>query len=47
MMVAVIIYLACGFLGNLWHIAWVVYPIFGVFCGIISMVVNRNNNEEE
>lgn len=47
MMVAVIIYLACGFLGNLWHIAWVVYPIFGVSCGIVSMVVNRNNNEEE
>ncbi len=47
MMVATIIYLACGFIRNLWHIAWVVYPIFGVSCGIISMIVDRNNNEEE
>lgn len=47
MMIATIIYLACGFIGNLWKIAWIVYPIFGIFCGIISMVVDRDNNEEE
>lgn len=46
MMVATMIYLACGFLGNLWHIAWVVYPIFGISCGIVSIVINRNNEEE-
>ena len=26
MMVATMIFLGCGFLGNLWHSAWVVYP---------------------
>lgn len=46
MMAATMIYLACGFLGNLWHIAWVVYPIFGISCGIVSTVINRNNEEE-
>lgn len=46
MMVATMIFLGCGFLGNLWHIAWVVYPIFGIACGIVSMVINRNNEEE-
>lgn len=43
MMVATMIFLGCGFLGNLWHSAWVVYPIFGIACGIVSMVINRNN----
>ena len=47
MMAATMIYLACGFLGNLWHIAWVVYPIFGISCGIVSIIINRNNEEEQ
>lgn len=46
MMVATMIFLGCGFLGNLWRIAWVVYPIFGIACGIVAMVINRNNEEE-
>lgn len=46
MMIATIIFIACGLIGNLWKTAWVVYPIFGIFCGIISMVVDRNNSEE-
>lgn len=46
MMTATIIFLACGFIGNLWKIAWVVYPIFGIACGIVSKVIDRNNEEE-
>lgn len=46
MMVATMIYLACGFIGNLWQTAWVVYPIFGIACGITAIVINRNNEEE-
>lgn len=46
MMVATIIYLTCGFIWNLWGIAWIVYPIFGIACGIVSTVINRNNEEE-
>lgn len=47
MIIAIIIFLACGFIWDLWKIAWVVYPIFGVSCGLISNIVDRNNNEEE
>lgn len=47
MMVATMIYLSCGFIGNLWGTAWVVYPIFGIACGIVSIIVNRNNTEED
>lgn len=47
MMVATMIFLACGFIGNLWKIAWVVYPIFGIGCGIVSVIINRDNEEEE
>lgn len=46
MMIATIIFLACGFIANLWRTAWVVYPIFGIACGIVSTVINRNNEEE-
>ena len=46
MMVATIIFLTCGFIWDLWKIAWVVYPIFGIACGIVSTVINRNNEEE-
>lgn len=46
MMAATMIFLACGFLGNLWKFAWVVYPIFGIGCGIVSNIVNRNNEED-
>lgn len=46
MMVATMIYLGCGFIGNLWQTAWVIYPIFGIACGIVAVVINRNNEEE-
>lgn len=47
MMVATMIFLACGLIGNLWNIAWVVYPIFGIACGIVAIVINRNSEEEQ
>ena len=47
MMTATMIFLACGLIQNLWKVAWVVYPIFGIGCGITAMVINRNNTEEE
>lgn len=46
MMVATMIFLACGLLWNMWKTIWVVYPIFGIACGIVSIVINRNNEEE-
>lgn len=46
MMTATMIFLACGFIWNLWKTAWVVYPVFGIACGITSIIINRNNEEK-
>lgn len=46
MMIATIIFLICGFLGNLWWSAAVIYSVFGIACGIASNIINRNNEEE-
>lgn len=35
-------YLLMGFLGNLWHIGWVVFPIGGIACGIVSTALKKN-----
>lgn len=47
MMIATMIFLACGFIGNSWSFAWIVYPIFGIACGIAAIVIDRNNEEEQ
>lgn len=47
MMLATIIFLICGFLGNLWWTAAVIYSVFGIACGIASIIINRNNEEEK
>ncbi len=38
MMVATIIFLLLGFLNNLWHPAWVAFPIGGILTGIVSAI---------
>lgn len=45
MMAAAMIFLTCGFLWDLWKSAWIVFPVFGIACGIASVVINRNNEE--
>lgn len=40
MLTATAIFLLCGFLGNLWHPAWVVFPVGGILCGIVESVRN-------
>ncbi|MCX4342861.1 MAG: helix-turn-helix domain-containing protein [Kineothrix sp.] len=47
MMIATMIFCTCGFIWNLWQTAWVVYPVFGIACGIVSVVISRNNEEEQ
>ena len=37
---ATIIFLILGFLCDLWHPAWIVFPIGGVLCGIVSVIIN-------
>lgn len=44
MMIATIIFLLLGFLFHWWHIAWVVFPIFGIVCGIISIIEKAMDN---
>ena len=47
MLIATIIYLACGFLTNHWEYAAPIYACFGIGCGIAAIIINRNNPEKE
>ena len=42
---AAAIFLLCGFLFDLWHIAWLIFPItgiiFGIFCSIYSILTEN------
>ena len=42
MMIATIIFLLWGFLFDGWHIAWVVYPVGGILCGIVSVLLAKD-----
>ena len=45
MIIATMIFFTCGVVYNLWHIAWIVYPIGGMMCGIVSIIFeNKENN---
>lgn len=41
MMLATIIFLCLGFIANLWVICWIVYPIAGIICGIVSTIFQQ------
>lgn len=43
---AVAVFLFCGFVYNLWHIAWVIFPITGVLFGMFSSVYNIINDRK-
>ncbi len=38
MIVTAMIYLSISFIFNLWHISWIVFPIGGMLCGIVSIL---------
>lgn len=40
MLTATAIYLLLGFVWGLWHPGRVIFPVCGVLCGIISLIVN-------
>lgn len=42
MLSATIIFLLTGFIFNLWHINWLIYPIGGILCGIVSTIVGSD-----
>lgn len=44
MISATIIYFILGFIFNLWKINWLVYPIGGMICGIIAVLLDKDGN---
>lgn len=46
MIIATIIFLIAGFMFNAWKICWIVYPIGGLLCGIVSLVLGRHDSNE-
>lgn len=43
MMLATIIFLIWGFTTNMWYINWIVFPISGILCGIISIIFKKDS----
>ena len=47
MLLATAIYVALGFTRDAWDIAWWVFPVGGILCGIVSVVLNPYKGEED
>lgn len=43
MCAATIIFVVCGFCFSGWGLAWVVFPVGALLCGIVSIIVNGRN----
>lgn len=41
MLLATATFLVCGFVWNLWHPAWVVFPVCGILCGIVGTLFGK------
>lgn len=41
MLTATAIFLTLGFVWNLWHVSWVVFPVGGILCGIVSTIFSK------
>lgn len=41
MLFATIIFLIAGLVFHLWEICWIVYPIGGMICGMVTLILNR------
>ena len=41
MLSATAIYLLLGFVWELWHPGWVIFPVGGILCGIVSVIFNK------
>lgn len=42
MIITTIVYLLISFIFNIWEISWIVYPVGGMLCGIVSISLNKN-----
>ncbi len=45
MLIATAIFLTIGFVWNVWHPTWVVFPIGGILCGIVSTIFGAVDKE--
>lgn len=43
MIIATIIYLLISFIFNIWEISWIVFPVGGMICGIVSILLEKKN----
>lgn len=43
MILTTMIYFVLGFLFDLWNLAWIVFPIGGMACGIVSIIFTKEN----
>lgn len=43
MIIATIIYLLISFIFNIWEISWIVFPVGGMLCGIVSILLKKEN----
>lgn len=43
MMTAAAVYLVLGFVWNLWHPGWVIFPVGGILCGIVSTIFRKKD----
>lgn len=41
MLVATIIYFLISFIFNIWEISWIVFPVGGMICGIVSILLKK------
>ena len=41
MLAATAIFLLAGFAGNFWNISWIAFPIGGILCGIVSIILGK------
>ena len=44
MMFGAALFLVLGFVGGWWHPGWVVFPVGGIICGIVSAIINAKGD---
>lgn len=42
MLLATVAFLLLGFLGGLWHPGWVVFPVGGILCAVVSVIFKKD-----
>ena len=47
MLLATAVYVALGFIRDAWGIAWWVFPVGGILCGIVSVALNPYKGEDD